>query len=135
MNLDFVLTTCPFCGCGCQFYLETLDGEIVGITPCKSDEISEGALCIKGRNAFQFIQHEDRLTTPLLKRNGKLEPATWDEALEVVAQNLKQIKEKNGPDSIGFFSSAKCTNEENYVFMKFARAVIGTNNVDHCARL
>jgi len=135
MNCDFVLTTCPFCGCGCQFYIDVLDGEPVGITPCKSDEISHGKLCIKGRNAFEFIQHKDRLTTPLLKRNGRFEPASWDEALDVICQKLSQIKEDSGPDSIGFLSSAKCTNEENYLFMKFARSVISTNNVDHCARL
>lgn len=135
MNCDFVLTTCPFCGCGCQFYLKVLDGEVVGITPCKDDEISQGKLCIKGRNAFGFVHHKDRLTTPLLKRNGQFEPATWDEALDVVCRSLNQIKDNFGPDSIGFLSSAKCTNEENYVLMKYARSVIGTNNIDHCARL
>lgn len=135
MNCDFVLTTCPFCGCGCQFYLQVLDGTLVGISPCKSDEISQGKLCIKGRNAFEFVQHEDRLTTPLLKQNGQFKQVTWDEALDAICHRLSQIKENFGPDSIGFLSSAKCTNEENFLFMKFARSVIGTNNVDHCARL
>ena len=135
MNCDFVLTTCPFCGCGCQFYLQVLGSELVGITPCKTDEISQGKLCIKGRNAFKFISHEDRLTTPLVKQNNRFEPATWEEALEVIYQNLSRIKDNSGPDSIGFLSSAKCTNEENYLLMKFARSVVGTNNIDHCARL
>ncbi|MFC1965727.1 formate dehydrogenase subunit alpha [Chloroflexota bacterium] len=135
MNCDFVLTTCPFCGCGCQFYLQVIDGELVGISPCKSDEISQGKLCIKGRNAFEFVQHEDRLTTPLLKQNGQFKQATWDEAFDAICHGLNQIKEDFGPDSIGFLSSAKCTNEENFLLMKFARSVIGTNNIDHCARL
>jgi len=132
---DFVLTTCPFCGCGCNFYLQVLDGEIVGVIPCKTDEISEGGPCIKGRNAHKFIQHEDRLKTPLIKENGQFKPASWQEALDVVSQKLGEIKQKFGPDAMGFLSSAKSTNEENFALMKLARAVIGTNNVDHCARL
>ena len=135
MNSDFVLTTCPFCGCGCQFYLQVLDNEITGVVPCKTDEISEGKPCIKGRNASEFISHPDRLKSPLVKRNGKFEPTSWDEALDIVSKKLGEIKQKHGPDSVGIFASAKCTNEENFALMKFARAVIGTNNVDHCARL
>lgn len=135
MTSNFVLTTCPFCGCGCNFYLQVLDGEIVSVVPCKTDEISEGGLCIKGRNAHKFIQHEDRLKTPLVKEKEQFRQTSWQEALDVVSQKLAQIKQKFGPDAIGFLSSAKCTNEENFVLMKFARAVIGTNNVDHCARL
>ena len=135
MTSDFVLTVCPFCGCGCNLYLQVLDGEIVGVIPCKTDEISEGGLCIKGRNAHKFIQHGDRLKTPLIKENGQFRPASWQEALDIVSQKLREIKQKFGPDAIGFLSSAKCTNEENFAVMKLARAVIGTNNVDHCARL
>ena len=135
MNLDFVLTTCPFCGCGCQFYLEVLDGEISGVTPCKTDEISEGKLCIKGRNAQKFVQHKDRLKRPLIKEDGRLRETSWQEALDIIGKRLNEIKQDFGPDAIGFLSSAKCTNEENFLLMKFARAVIGTNNVDHCARL
>jgi len=135
MNSDFVLTVCPFCGCGCQFYLQVLDGAITGVLPCKTDEISEGKPCIKGRNAANFINHPDRLKTPLVKRNGKFEAITWDEAFELISKRLSEIKRKNGADSIGILSSAKCTNEENFLMMKFARAVMGTNNVDHCARL
>ena len=135
MNNDFVLTVCPFCGCGCQFYLQVMDGEVTGVVPCKTDEMSEGKPCIKGRNAADFIKHPDRLKSPLVKRNGKFEPTSWDEALDIVSRQLSKIKQKHGPDSIGILSSAKCTNEENFLLMKFARAIIGTNNVDHCARL
>ena len=135
MSSDSVLTTCPFCGCGCNFYLQALDGDIIGVIPCKTDEVSEGSLCIKGRNAHKFIQHEDRLKAPLIKKNGQFKPASWQEALDVVSQKLGEIKQKFGSDAIGFLSSAKCTNEENFALMKFVRAVIGTNNVDHCARL
>lgn len=135
MNCDFVLTICPFCGCGCNVYLQVLDGEIAGVIPCKTDEISEGRLCVKGRNAHRFIQHQDRLKTPLIKQNGQFRPASWQEALEAIGQKLTQIKRDFGPDAIAFISSAKCTNEENFALMKFARAVIGTNNIDHCARL
>lgn len=135
MNSDFVLTVCPFCGCGCQFYLQVMDGEVTGVVPCKTDEMSEGKPCIKGRNAADFISHTDRLKSPLIKRKGKFEPTSWEEALDIVSRQLSKIKEKSGPDSIGILSSAKCTNEENFLLMKFARAIIGTNNVDHCARL
>ncbi|NVM24527.1 MAG: molybdopterin-dependent oxidoreductase, partial [Desulfobacterales bacterium] len=135
MNLDFVLTTCPFCGCGCQFYLQILDGEISGVIPCKTDEVSEGKLCIKGRNAHRFVQHKDRLKKPLIKQDGKLKETGWQKAFDIIGKRLGEIKRDFGPDSIGLLSSAKCTNEENFLFMKFARAAIGTNNIDHCARL
>ena len=135
MNLDFVLTTCPFCGCGCQFYLQVLDGEISGVIPCKTDQVSEGKLCIKGRNAHRFVQHKDRVKKPLIKQDGKLRETGWQKAFDIIARRLEEIKRDFGPDSIGLLSSAKCTNEENFLLMKFARAAIGTNNVDHCARL
>ncbi len=135
MSLEFVLTTCPFCGCGCEFYLQVLDGEISGVIPCKTDEVSEGKLCIKGRNAHEFVQHEDRLSKPLIKENGKFIETSWENAFDIIGKRLGEIKQDFGPDAIGFLSSAKCTNEENFLFMKFARTVIGTNNVDHCARL
>jgi len=135
MTSDFVLTTCPFCGCGCNFYLQVMEGDITGIIPCRTDEVSEGKLCIKGRNAYKFVQHKDRLTSPLIKKNGEFKQASWKEAVDLVSQKLGDIKQEFGPDALGFLSSAKCTNEENFAFMKFARAVIGTNNIDHCARL
>jgi len=135
MSLDFQLTTCPFCGCGCEFYLQVVDGEITGVVPCKTDLVSEGTLCIKGRNAHEFVQHEDRLKKPLIKENGKFVETSWENALDIVSKKLAEIKEGFGPDAIGFLSSARCTNEENFLLMKFVRGVIGTNNIDHCARL
>ena len=130
-----VLTTCPYCGTGCALHLQVLDNTLVGVLPAKNHVISDGSLCIKGWNAHAFVNHPDRLKKPLIRKNGKLEEATWDEALTLVAGKLGEFKAKSGPDSVAFLTSAKCTNEENYLLQKFARAVIGTNNVDHCARL
>ena len=135
MEYKSILTTCPYCGCGCNFYCQVLDGELVGVLPCKSHSVSQGKLCIKGWSANEFVISKERLTKPLIKRNGNFTEASWDEALDVVAKKLKGYKGNYGPDSIAVLSSAKCTNEENYLMMKFARAVLGTNNVDHCARL
>lgn len=135
MSVNHVLTTCPYCGTGCNFFLQVVDGRAVGVVPCKTDEISLGRLCIKGYNAHAFIHHPDRLTEPLIREGGRLRRATWDEALDRVVAELRRIREKYGPDSIAILASAKCTNEENYLFQKLARAAIGTNNVDHCARL
>jgi predicted molibdopterin-dependent oxidoreductase YjgC len=135
MKYENILTTCVYCGAGCGLYLQVLDGEIVGVLPAKEHPVSRGSLCIKGWNATSFVYHPDRLKTPLIRRDGHFEEATWDEALTLVAEKLTTIRDQTGPDSIGFLASAKCTNEENYLLQKFARAVIGTNNVDHCARL
>jgi formate dehydrogenase alpha subunit len=107
--------------------------EIVRITS-KEDTLNEGWLCAKGSFGYQFINSPERLTKPLIKHKGKFKESTWEEALDFVAKKLSKIREKYGPDSIGGLSSARCTNEENYLFQKFMRAVIGTNNVDHCAR-
>ena len=135
MQYQNILTTCIYCGAGCGLYLQVLDGEIVGVLPPKEHPIARGKLCIKGWNATSFVYHPDRLKTPLIRRGGSLEEATWDEALSLVAERLSTIETESGPNSIGFLASAKCTNEENYLLQKLARAVIGTNNVDHCARL
>jgi len=135
MNSNFVLTTCPFCGCGCNFYLIVVDGKVTGIAPCFTDRVSSGKLCVKGWRTHEFIGSEDRLTKPLVRKNGQLKQTSWDEALDFVAERLSGIKSDAGQDAIGMLSSAKCTNEENFLFQKFARAVVGTNNVDHCARL
>lgn len=135
MEYASVLTTCPYCGCGCGLYLQVLDEKIVGILPSKTHPISQGALCIKGWNAHAFVYSKDRLTKPLVRKGDKLVETSWDEAISAVAAKLGEMKARSGPDSIGVFSSARCTNEENYVIAKFARAVIGTNNIDHCARL
>ncbi len=135
MEYKNTLTTCIYCGCGCSMYVETVDGRITGIWPAKEHAVSEGRLCIKGWNVTGFVDHPDRLTTPLIRKNGALVEATWDEALALVAERLGAIKAESGPDSVAVLCSAKCTNEENYLIQKLARAVIGTNNVDHCARL
>lgn len=128
-----VLTTCPYCGVGCGFYLLVGDDEtLVGVEPSSNHVVAQGQLCVKGQNAFQFVNHPDRLTEPMIRRNGKLEPASWDEALELVVKRFQEIQAKRGRDSVAFFSSAKTTNEENYLMMKLARAVFKTNNVDHC---
>ena len=135
MEYKNVRTTCVYCGSGCGLYLQVLDGEIVGVLPDKEHPISQGKLCIKGWNADSFVNHPDRLTTPLIRDGDGFREATWDEALDLIAQRLLNIRDESGPDSIGVLVSAKCTNEENYLLQKMARAVIGTNNVDHCARL
>ena len=135
MEYNNVLTTCVYCGCGCGMYLETIDGRITGVWPAKTHEVSQGKLCIKGWNVADFVYHPDRLKTPLIRKDGEFVESTWDEALALIAEQLGTIKAESGPNSIAFLSSAKCTNEENYLLQKFARAVIGTNNVDHCARL
>ena len=108
---------------------------VVGSYPCSNHPVSKGALCVKGWNAYEFINKLDRLKFPLIKSNGKFRQASWDNALEIVSKKLLEIKEKYGPDAVGFLSSAKATNEDNFLMMKLARAVFKTNNIDHCARL
>ena len=115
--------------------LEVLDGEVAGVLPLKTNPLGRGRLCIKGWSAHEFIHSRDRLQKPLLRKGDRLEEVAWDEALGFIAGRLKAIRESHGPDAIGGLSSAKCTTEENYLFQKLFRAVIGTNNVDHCARL
>ncbi len=130
------MTTCSYCGVGCQLELHVKDNQVIKVT--SSEELpgpNNGSLCVKGRFGYDFINHPDRLTTPLIAENGAFREASWDEALDLVAKRLETIKTKSGPDAIAMFSSARATNEENYLLNKFARAVIGTNNIDHCARL
>jgi predicted molibdopterin-dependent oxidoreductase YjgC len=135
MEYKNVLTTCVYCGCGCGLYLEVVDDHITAVWPAKTHAVSQGKLCIKGWNVADFVYHPDRLKTPLIRKDGELVEATWDEALSLIAERLGTIKTESGPNSIAFLSSAKCTNEENYLLQKLSRAVIGTNSVDHCARL
>ena len=140
MRTKRILTTCPYCGTGCTLYLKVRDDHVVGVLP-DADGVGQGKLCIKGWSVHQFIHHPDRLTKPLIREPGtprgqpSFREASWDEALELVAGRLLGIREAYGPDATGFFVSAKCTNEEDYLLQKLARAVIGTHNVDHCARL
>jgi len=130
-----VRTTCSYCGVGCQLYLHVKDNEVVKVTGVEDVAPNYGSLCVKGRFGYDFINHPDRLKPPLIKENGEFKEASWDEALNLVAEKLIGIKKDSGPDAIGVLCSARITNEENYVAQKFARAAIGTNNIDHCARL
>lgn len=133
-EVDLVTTTCPLCGTGCNFDLNVKDGKVVGVSTNPDAVVNKRTLCVKGRYHADLIHHPDRLTTPLIKRNGSFEEATWDEALNSVADNFRRIRDNDGPDAIAALSSARCTNEENWLMQKFMRGVLGTNNVDHCAR-
>jgi predicted molibdopterin-dependent oxidoreductase YjgC len=135
MEFKTVLGICPYCGCGCGVLLEVLDGKLIGTLPSKTSPVNEGKLCVKGWTVHEFVGSPNRLTHAMVRKGDRLEKASWDEALTLAASRLREIKEKHGPDSIGILTSAKCTNEENYLLQKFARAAIGTNNIDHCARL
>jgi formate dehydrogenase alpha subunit len=133
-----VTTTCTYCGTGCTFDLDIKDDRVIGASSNRTDEyspVNKGALCVKGRFGWDFVNSPDRLTKPLIKENGEFREASWDEALDLVAARLSKTKEVNGPNSIATFVSARMTNEDNYIAQKFARTAIGTNNVDHCARL
>ncbi|MBU0549734.1 MAG: formate dehydrogenase subunit alpha [Candidatus Omnitrophica bacterium] len=130
-----VLTTCIYCGCGCGLYLISDRMKLIGAYPSQNHPVSKGCLCVKGWNSYEFVNNLQRLKKPLIKKNGKLQTVTWDKAIDRVARKFKEINKKHGPDALGFLSSAKTTNEENYLAMKLARAVFKTNNVDHCARL
>lgn len=134
-ELREVTTTCGYCGVGCQLELHVKDDVLAKVTSKKEHQVNRGRLCVKGRFGFDYIDSPERITSPLIRQQGSLQEVGWEEGLRFVAQRLLEIKAQYGPDSIGFLSSAKCTNEENYLMQKFARAVIGTNNVDHCARL
>ncbi len=130
-----VMTICNYCGCGCGVYLSVNNNLVVGSYPSKTHPISRGNLCSKGWHLHQFIHSKNRLTEPLLRKNGTLVPVSWQEALDVTAQALLKSIKTSGPDAIGVLASAKCTNEENYLLQKLTRAGFGTNNIDHCARL
>lgn len=130
-----IRTTCSYCGVGCQLWLHVKEGRVVKVTGVEDAAPNYGSLCVKGRFGFDFIHSEERLTTPLIREGGRFREATWDEALDRVALKLKQIRDTDGGDAIGVLSSARITNEENYIANKFARGVLKTNNIDHCARL
>jgi predicted molibdopterin-dependent oxidoreductase YjgC len=134
MEQKTVRTTCPYCAVGCNILLTALDGEIVSARPADGPS-NEGRLCIKGWNVNEFVQHPDRLKRPLVRRDMKQQEASWDEALDRAASELQRLKTTYGPESVAFVGSARCINEETYVFQKFARAVFGHNSIDHCARL
>ena len=130
-----VRTTCSYCVVGCQIYLHVLDNKVVAVTGVEDVAPNYGSLCVKGRFGYDFIGSSERLTTPLIKEGGEFREATWDEALDRVANQFTDIKAQHGADTIGMLTSARVTNEENYIANKFTRAVLKTNNIDHCARL
>jgi predicted molibdopterin-dependent oxidoreductase YjgC len=131
---DLTRTTCNFCGVGCQFDLRTRDGQVVAVeAPTPGTTVNDGNLCVKGRFAYDFIHHEDRLTVPLVRDNGRLREATWPEAIDRAAKGLNAIRDAHGSDALGFVSSSRCTGEENYLMQKLARAAFGTNNCHQCA--
>lgn len=137
-----VRTTCNYCGVGCQFDFNVKDGTITRVTSTREAPVNGLSLCVKGRYGWDYVHREDRLTAPLIRDESVTDgpwpgfrEASWDEALDLVAQKLTHYRDTFGPDSVGYLSSAKCTNEENYLVQKIARAIGKTNNVDHCARL
>lgn len=129
-----VRTTCIYCGVGCQIDLCVKDNRVVRIDPAV-DALNKGLLCVKGKFAYNFIGHPDRLTHPLIRKDGVLVKSSWEEALSLVNEKINQTRAKYGSEGFAGLSSAKCTTEDNYIIQKFFRAVLGTNNIDHCARL
>ncbi|MBK8515792.1 MAG: formate dehydrogenase subunit alpha [Saprospiraceae bacterium] len=130
-----IRTVCTYCGVGCNLEVSILNEKVKSIQAPFDAEVNQGHTCLKGRFAFSFYNHPDRITTPLIRKNGTLVPSTWDEAYTFISSKLLEIKKNYGPDAIAGISSARCTNEENYLMQKFIRAVIGTNNIDCCARV
>jgi formate dehydrogenase alpha subunit len=130
-----VISLCPYCGVGCQVELVVNANRIVRVNGVEGVKPNDGRLCVKGRFGYAYVGSGDRLTHPLIKRDGKFQAATWDEALDLVATRFKALKEKYGPDALAGYASAKATNEDNYIFQKFVRTVFGSNHVDYCTRL
>ncbi len=133
--VEWTKTTCPYCGTGCEMEVGVLSGRIVTVKPALDAPVNKGHLCVKGRYAFDFVHAGDRVTSPMIRENGQWRKVSWDEAVNFTAQRLKNLAGQYGPDSIGVLGSARATNEENYLAQKFARAALGTNNVDCCARV
>jgi len=130
-----VQTTCPFCGCGCSIGLETKNGQVVRATPGKESSVNKGTLCVRGSYGCDFIHSPDRLIKPLVRADDKFQAVSWEEALQLVGTRFRRIKDEYGGDSLAVVGSSKCTNEENYLLQRFARAVLGTNNIDNGGRL
>ncbi len=126
-----VKSICSYCGVGCGVKLGVRGQKVVSVEGDRDNIVNKGSLCVKGRFGYKFINHPERLKTPLIKKNGTLEEATWDEALDLIAEKFSNSK----GDKFAALASARITNEDNYLIQKFTRAVMGTNNVDHCARL
>ena len=132
-----VATTCPYCGVGCQIDLHVRRGVVYRVAGRFDSPVNHGQLCVKGRFGYDFVHAPDRLSQPLMRndRSNPLTPTGWEAALDRVARGMQRLRDESGPDSLAFLASAKCTNEENYLMQKLARGIVGTNNVDHCARL
>ena len=130
-----VQTTCPFCGCGCCISLEVKDNHIVRVSPGEEDVVNHGTLCVRGSYGYDFIHSTERLTKPLVKVEESFTEASWSQVLERVANEFKRIKDEHGPNSLAILGSSKCTNEENYLLQRFARCVLGINNIDNGSRL
>lgn len=130
-----VRTVCTYCGVGCNLEVLVKNNEIAAINMPADAAVNSGHSCVKGRYAFSFYNHPDRLRTPLVRVDGKLQPSSWDAALALIVSRISAIKTMHGADAIGGISSARCTNEENYLMQKFIRAVVGCNNIDGCARV
>ena len=131
-----VLTTCGYCGCGCNLYLTVEGGRITGVLPKPDHPVSQGMLCSKGWQGHGFARHPDRLDQPLLRQeDGTLKGVSWSEAYRAIAEHLCAVLRTHGPDKFAMLASARCTNEENYLAANLTRAVIGSPNIDHCARL
>ena len=129
-----IRTTCPYCGVGCQQWLHVQDGRIVKVTGVKDAQPNQGRLCVKGRFGYDFIYSPERLKTPLIRDNGNFREASWDEALDLVVDKFKHIIAEHGPDALAGVSCARSINEDSYNMQKLFRSVLGTNNIDHCAR-
>ena len=129
-----VRTVCPFCGTGCGINLHVARGKVIGVTPDWTAPANRGALCVKGQFGIDFVHSAERLTAPLIRRNGDFHEASWEEAYDYVTQRFARIRAESGPGTFAFWSSSRGTSESNYLMQKFARAVIGTNNIDNCAR-
>jgi formate dehydrogenase major subunit len=133
--ITWTRTTCSYCGTGCEMSVGTHENRLVSIKPVLDAPVNHGHLCVKGRYAFDFVDAADRITVPMIRENGDWRPVPWDEAITLAANRLQQTLVAHGPDSIAILGSARATNEENYLTQKFARVVIGTNNIDCCARV
>jgi formate dehydrogenase (coenzyme F420) alpha subunit len=131
---SLVPSICPYCGVGCGLYLCVKDGILTGIEYMSEHPVNQGALCPKGNACLDIVYHRERILYPMKKVGGRFERTTWDDALDLVAENLSRVCSVQGPNALGFLASAKATNEDNYLLQKFAR-LLGTNNIDQCARL
>lgn len=131
---NVVKTICGYCGTGCGLLVEVKDNEIVRIRGDRNAPVNKGQTCVKGAFAYKYVHSPERLTSPLIRKGGELVPTSWKEALQYIADKLRDIKSNFGPEAISMFACARATNETNFVTQKFMRAVIGSNNIDGCNR-